>query len=390
MPSAVKKISIALLVVLSIGWLAILSWHRWLMGDPAIILKPSTAAQHIAHIERIGNRSERGNLLGIQPWMEPADYQNGLTFRQKLEGYLKTAQDSGLLVPGKTVAIFPEYIGTWLVAANEADRVYKAKTIQEGLTAITLTHLLRFWHVYRTIPDTVGNKTNYAIFAMKAQQMAQDYQLTFDMLAAQFNITIVAGSILLPEPTVEHGQLQVGNGPLYNVSAVFHSDGRLDPQLIRKVFPIADELPFVCPAKAADIPVFDVPIGRLGVLVCADSWHSAAYKTLKQKGATVLAVPSYSAGDTIWKTTWHGYSGTPTPADAQASVGKLTEGQAWLTYAMAGRATPEAGITKGMNVFLRGKLWDLGTDGTTIVVQDSTTTKLTPAANDATLTCLWL
>ncbi|MBN8825052.1 MULTISPECIES: carbon-nitrogen hydrolase family protein [unclassified Spirosoma] len=390
MPSAVKKISIALFAVLLIGWVAIMEWQSWLMGDPAIMVKSSVAGQRIVHIERVGKRSDQGNLLGIQPWMEPADYKNGLTFRQKLQGYLTTAQDSGLLIPGKTVAIFPEYIGTWLVAANEADRVYKAQTIQDGLTAMTLTHPLRFWQVYRSVPDTVGNKTNYTIFALKAQQMAHDYQLTFDMLAAQFNITIVAGSILLPAPTVEHGNLQVGKGPLYNVSAVFHPDGQLDSQLIRKVFPIADELPFVCPSKPADIPIFDLPIGRLGVLICADSWHSVAYKTLRQKGATLLAVPSYSAGDGIWKTIWRGYSGTSTPADAQAAVGKLTEGQAWLTYAMAGRARPEAGITKGINVFLRGILWDLGTDGTTIILQDSTTTKLTPAANGATLTCLWL
>lgn len=28
-----------------------------------------------------------------------------------------------------------------------------------------------------------------------------------------------------------------------------------------------------------DIPVFDTPVGKLGVLVCADSWYPEAYKT---------------------------------------------------------------------------------------------------------------
>ena len=225
---------------------------------------------------------------------------------------------------------------------------------------------------------------------MKARPMAETYQLTFDMLAAKFAVTIVAGSILLPDPSVRDGKLAVGNGQLYNVSAVFLPDGRLDPQLVRKVYPITDELPFVCPANPADVPVFDTPVGKLGVLVCADSWNSPVYKTLKQKGATLLAVPSYSAGDGVWQTTWRGYSGTKTPADARADVGRITEGQAWLAHAMAGRATLEAGITKGLNVFLRGNLWDLGADGTTIILNDKSGPKTAPRVDEAAFTCLWL
>ncbi|MVM39830.1 hypothetical protein GO730_23155 [Spirosoma sp. HMF3257] len=225
---------------------------------------------------------------------------------------------------------------------------------------------------------------------MKARQMAYEYQLTFDMLAAQFKVTMIAGSILLPNPSVKNGKLVVSDGPLYNVSAVFRPDGKLEPQLTKKVYPIADELPFVCPINPADVPVFDTEVGRLGVLVCADSWNSAVYQTLKKKGATLLAVPSYSAGNDVWKTTWRGYSGTPTPLDARADVGKLTEGQAWLAHAMAGRAIPEAGISKGMNVFLRGKLWDLGSDGKTIILDGQGAPQTTQPINGATLTCLWL
>ena len=225
---------------------------------------------------------------------------------------------------------------------------------------------------------------------MKARPMAETYQLTFDMLAAEFAVTIVAGSMLLPNPSVQNGKLTVDNGPLYNVSAVFHPDGRLHAQLVRKVYPINDELPFVCPTNPADVPVFDTPIGKLGVLVCADSWNAPVYKTLRRKGATLLAVPSYSAGDGVWKTTWQGYSGTKTPPDACADVGRITEGEAWLTYAMAGRATPEAGITKGLNVFLRGTLWDLGTDGRTIILNGKAGSKTVPRVDGAALTCLWL
>ena len=371
---------------------------RWLNGDGLPTQSETSATVRI--IEQINTNQGRGNLLGIQPWMTPEDYRDELHFRQKLHTYLQTAKDSGLIVPQKTIVVLPEYLGTWLVAANEPGRVYSVQTVQDALTTMVLSSPLKFWTAYQSAPDSVTDKTKYAVFAMKAPQMAEAYQTTFTRLAAEFNVTIVAGSILLQNPSVQNGKLTVANGPLYNVSALFRPNGQLDAQLIKKVYPITDEQPFVCPANPANVPVFDTPVGKLGVLVCADSWNSSVYQTLKQKGATLLAVPSYSAGDGIWNTSWGGYSGTKTPDAARKDVGKLTEGQAWLRYAMAGRAQPEAGISNGMNVFLRGKLWDLGSDGGTIVLNkkpdapavkaDSSGFPIIRRIDGATLTCLWL
>ncbi|QMW02187.1 hypothetical protein [Spirosoma foliorum] len=57
---------------------------------------------------------------------------------------------------------------------------------------------------------------------------------------------------------------------------------------------------------------------------------------------------------------------------------------------MAGRAASEANITKGMNVFLRGNLWDLGTNGTTIILDENATPKTVQPTSQATIACLWL
>lgn len=373
----------------------VLVWYLWHTTSSHNKPNPSVVGTSISRIDRIGVNADRGNLLGIQPWMTPDDYRSEETFRQKLKAYLQMAKDSGLVTPQKTIVILPEYIGTWLVAAGESQKVYAAKTIQNALTVMVLTNPLGFVKAYLNAPQSVVDKSKYAVFTMKGQEMADAYTKTFDHLAAEYEVTIVAGSILLPAPHVENHHIIIGNGPLYNISAVFYPDGRLDPQLVKKVFPVADELPFVCPTNAANVPVFDTPVGRLGVLVCADSWNSAVYKTLKRKGATLLAVPSFSAGNGMWKTTWKGYSGTATPADARADIGRMTEGEAWLAHAMTGRAIPEAGITKGLNVFLRGNLWDLGSDGTTIILNknsDNQTPNLKPArsVDGASLTCLWL
>ncbi len=342
----------------------------------------------IIQVDTIGHNTGRGNLLGIQPWMKPADYANVGLFSQKMDSYLEQAQQRGLITPRKTIVVLPEYLGTWLVAIGEKTGVYTAPTVQDALTTMVLSNPIPFMKAYRAAPDSLGDKTKYAVFAMKGPQMAAAYTQTFAELAHRYGVTIVAGSILLPNPSVQHGQVVAGQGPLYNVSVVFRPDGQAETQLVKKVYPIADELPFVCPTLPASVPVFDTPAGRLGVLVCADSWNSPVYKTLRQKGATLLAVPSYSAGEGIWQTVWKGYSGMPTPADARADVGKLTEGQAWMAHAMGGRARPEGGIQRGINVFLRGHLWDLGSDGTTVVLADSA--RLTKSVSGATLTCLWL
>jgi hypothetical protein len=55
---------------------------------------------------------------------------------------------------------------------------------------------------------------------------------------------------------------------------------------------------------------------------------------------------------------------------------------------MGGRAKSEAGIGKGINVFLRGKIWDLGSDGRTLVLSDSLMASRQVAA--PAITCLWL
>jgi hypothetical protein len=98
----------------------------------------------------------------------------------------------------------------------------------------------------------------------------------------------------------------------------------------------------------------------LGVLICADSWFQEGYQVLKQKGVKILAVPSFCSINFGWQIPWTGYSGWPTPAQAKADIGILTEGQAWLKYAMVGKAFTVGNMQAGMNVFLKGSYGILG------------------------------
>jgi predicted amidohydrolase len=347
-----------------------------------------TQSLKIDVVDSFGDSTQKANVLGVQAFMEPIDYASEDNFKRKIGFYLDEAKKNKFLIPSKTVVVFPEYIGTFLVAANEKKSLYETKILESGLQTMVLSNIGKFLKTYSSAPDEVKDKVKYAAFAMKAPEMAKIYQNVFSELSAKFNITIVAGSILLQNPSVENGVLRVNDGLLYNTSMVFDNDGKLNPNLIKKAFPTADELSFVCPAKPEEIPVFETSIGKMGVLVCADAWFSESYKVLKQKGVEFIVTPSYSNGFGNWNKKWTGYSGAETPSDAKADIGKLTLGEAWEKNAMAGRAKNEAGVKKGMNVFLQGNLWDLGAEGSTIILNDSA--KATSHFGKAALVNLWL
>lgn len=69
-------------------------------------------------------------------------------------------------------------------------------------------------------------------------------------------------------------------------------------------------------------------------------------------------------------------------------VGRLTEGQAWLKYSLPGRLR-SSGANWGLTVFLRGALWDLGSDGHTIVVDGPAVTEAKHVSGAALVNC-WL
>ncbi len=305
--------------------------------------------------------------------MMPVDYASEERFYAKIDATLDVALRRGWLGE-KTIVVLPEYIGTWLVVAGEKPRVYQAENIEGAMQTLVLSHPISFvLSLVKVLPFAKAKDViKYSLFRIKAARMAEIYHSVFSGLAKKYAVTIVAGSIVLPSPEVSNGKLTTGDGELYNVSAVYKPDGSAHEDLVRKVFPTEAELPFTAQASEVELPVFDTPAGRLGVLICADSWYPSTYEALKAKQADLVAVPSYLSPDGIWEADWRGYDGAPAPDDVDTrDVNKITEGEAWLKYALAGRMA-SAEITHGINVFLRGNLWDLGSDGHTIVVRGRT------------------
>jgi hypothetical protein len=332
-----------------------------------------------------GEDTGNGNLLGIQPHMVPIDYASEERLYEKFDGYLRRSQAAGF-VGEKTVVVLPEYLGVWLVAAGEKDSVYSARTVSDGVSRLVASKLVSFmrWLPFAGAPE----RARRALFYMKARSMAAIYHRTFSRLAREHGVTIVAGSIVLPDPRVADGVLCAVRGPLYNASVVYGPDGRARTPLVRKAFPIEEELRYLSAGSVEDLPVFETPAGRLGVLVCADSWHPEPYERLREKGAEIIAVPSFLRPDGQWGRPWEGCSGAQPPDIDPADEGRLSEAQAWMKYALPGRMA-QSGARAGINVFLRGRLWDLGSDGQALAVLGDTT-YTGPDTEGGALVNLWL
>jgi predicted amidohydrolase len=310
-----------------------------------------------------GTPADRGNVLGIQPELFPTDYQSPERLHRKLAAYLQAARDQGF-INDKTVVVLPEHIGTWLMVSGEKDELYQAATLKEAMNWLAVSNPLAF---IRALASAEGdNRLDDAYLRMKANTMAHDYQALFGGLAKEFGVTLVAGSIVLPEPSVSEDKLTIGHGTLYNSSVVFGSNGKPIGQPQRQQHPVFEQQDVLGADRAEAPRVIDTPAGRLGVLIGSDSWYPALYRQLNDQGAQLIAVPAFVIGRDTWDEPWSGYKGLSTPDEVSLKPGEVSEGQAWRRLTLTSQP-PVSQARGGVSVFLRGQFWDNGSAGQSFI-----------------------
>lgn len=305
------------------------------------------------------------NVIVVQPYMDQIDYASQKHFQSKIESYLAAAYDNAAITE-KSVVLFPEYMSTWLVAANEKRSAIKAKTLTAAMAQIILASPFEFLKYFKTASEK--DKVAASIFRSKADGMKDIFQSTFSFLAQKYGVDIVAGSIILPDPSIENGQIKLNvEGPLYNNCFTFLRNGEVHPTIIQKVFPTSEEAIFVESAKIENLSAIDLPVGKIGNVVCADSWYPEVYDQYSDQGLDILLVNSYCGGNSTMSKPWNGYNGSEAPNGVDLKdIQKITEEDAWLKYAMAGRIGALDSIP-AVTTFLNGNLWDLGSDGKAIL-----------------------
>jgi Carbon-nitrogen hydrolase len=373
-----------------ISMIVVALYNLWVVVDvPPTYKVLASSSVEANSIVSAGTDSGKGNFVGIQPALTPIHYANKVTLRDNLRSYLQAAKARGLITP-KTIVVFPEYIGSWLVAMEQKNSVYEKTNLTDAMTAVITANLFKFAVAYITAPKGVTEKDKYAAFAMKARQMAETYDEIFSELASEFKVTIVAGSIVLPEPSInEMGHLKIERGQLYNTSVVYNPEGKIQGPLVKKIFPINDEAGFTASGDPAQVPVFNTPSGKLAVLVCADSWYPAAYAKL---GADVkmIAVPSLGAEDAVWNAPWKGYNGFKAPNDVDTTdYNQISEGDAWQKYSMGPRAR-NANISYGMNVFFTGNMWGKKAEGRVLILDNDSLSVLPATTTAGRIVNQWL
>ena len=334
-----------------------------------------------------GIDSGKGNIIGIQPLLNQYQYADTAILTKALDAYFLLAKENKLLQPN-TVVVFPEYIGSWLVVANEKKQVFEQKNITDAMVQMVSSNVFTFLYHYFSAP-AVKDKIKYAVFGMQAKKMAACYQQVFGSLAKKYKVTIVAGSIVLPDATINKSNAITLNGKnLYNTAAVFEPDGLPANPLIKKIFPVNDEAGFSGCGETTQQPFFNTGAGKMGVLICADSWYPAAYQSFNNQ-IKFIAVPSLGSTDDIWLAPWNGYNGFKAPADVDTTdYKKISEGDAWKKYSMGPRAT-KAGILYGMNIFFTGSLWDKKSEGRALILENGQLRELIPALKGRIIN-LWL
>ncbi|WP_260954876.1 carbon-nitrogen hydrolase family protein [Pseudomonas citri] len=353
-----------LYLLFSLAFIAtLLTYAMWTVDRPAGHYL-SDLRIHLAVDQ--GTPADRGNLLGIQPELFPTDYQTPARLHRKLAAYLQTARDQGLL-NDRTVVVLPEHIGTWLMVSGEKDELYQAATLKEAMNWLAISNPLAFLRALAGAQ--ANNRLNDAYLRMKAEAMAQDYQSLFGGLAKEFSVTLVAGSIVLPEPSVSKGELKIGGGALYNSSVVFGRDGRPIGQPQRQQHTVFEQRDVLGAAPSGTLAVIDTPAGRLGILIGTDSWYPIHYRQLNEQGAQLIAVPAFVMGRDTWGKPWRGYKGLSTPSEVGLKPGEVSEGQAWHRLTLTGQL-PVSQAKGGVSVFLRGQFWDNGSAGQSFISHD--------------------
>ncbi|UVJ42658.1 carbon-nitrogen hydrolase family protein [Pseudomonas sp. LS1212] len=375
-----RRILISLVALLAIA--ALCSYALWTAHRPTGHYLSDLRIQ-VALDE--GVPADRGNLLGIEPELFPGDYQSLTRLHRKLAAYFEQARTKGLL-NAKTIVVLPEHVGTWLWASGEKDELYRATQREEAMHWLALSNPVQF--LTALLGAKGDDRLEDARLRMKARHMAEDYQQLFGGLAKEFGVTLVAGTIVLPEPRLDNGTLRVGGGALYNSSVVFGSDGTPLGQPQRQLYPGKNERRYIHASGEPILQVVDTPAGRLGVLIGSDSWHPANYRQLNTQAAQLIAVPAFVSGKGLWSRPWRGYTSRTAPAQSRLKPGEVSEGEAWHRLTLTGQPPASTAIA-GMSVFMRGQFWDQANEGQSFGSRHG----LTSSGNDgpgARLINLWL
>lgn len=165
---------------------------------------------------------------------------------------------------GAQLICFPEYNGLHLLGLLPgAERLDPSRSLDEALVVLAGQ-------------DEIEPAD---LFRMAGPAARRVYETTWSTLARRFGVSIVAGSLLLPDPV----------GRLYNTLFAYGPDGRcLGAQ--RKLTIFLSEAGWISPGNA--LTLFHLPAATLAAPICTDHIYWETARAAIARGADVLVNPA--------------------------------------------------------------------------------------------------
>lgn len=313
-----------------------------------------------------------GIVVCIQPVLTQSDFASEEAYYLSLKKNIQTAL-SNIDRKQPVIVCFPEYIGMWLILVDQPKFVFRAKSFKSALRRYIAVNFLKL--VVTSIKNLTFQSIFSIIFRSKSKKVLSVYTNVMSKLAIEFNITLVGGSTILPELKIKGGIAQFQNShPLFNVSLVWNAQGDIIHSTT-KVYPTEPEKKYLKGGKLSELTPCQTPIGNLGIIICADGWHQNIYSQLAKQHVDLFVTLAYVPSDVDWLGPWKGYSGTPCEPDINTNdIKTLSERDAWKTYC-ASRCLPYS-TAKGVVFFMQTHLWDYGSHGAPLVIQNGKVTEL--------------
>ncbi|MBO3802738.1 MAG: hypothetical protein JTT11_02510 [Candidatus Brockarchaeota archaeon] len=239
--------------------------------------------------------------IALQTRIDLACYRSRTSFEEYLTGEMEKAKPQ-ISEENPSLVVFPEGIGTPLVALGSFNAVKDCKTLDEAVAAITK----------RSMDYVLLSKIRHratgaqAVFFSKESAMRKTYEAVFSSLSQEYNVYILAGTIVLPveraRTPAETGPLQTfravreaaKKGRLYNTAYLFGPNGDV---LLRQrkvnLIPLEKEGGLgLSPGSVEDLQPYTIEGITIGVTVCYDAFFPEIAKRLADGGAKILVGPS--------------------------------------------------------------------------------------------------
>ena len=269
-----------LLIPVVLGAVALATYFGWTQDRRS---GPLLSDLRTLPIESEGTPGDAGNLLAIEVKLLPADYQSRERLHLRFATYLEQARAAGLLNE-RTIVVLPEHVGTGLFALGEKAEVQQARSLRDAMQWSALSNP---WKYVRALFENQSKaRRTEAVLRIKAERMAEDYQAIFGGLARDYAVTLVAGSIVLPEPHLQRQRLHVGTGPLRQVSLTFdHQGNPIGPLQYKHALSRYERRYSEAPQNKRAFTL-TTPAGKLAVLLGCDG-----YRQTPPEGAHFVVLP---------------------------------------------------------------------------------------------------